>query len=396
MAIIVQKYGGTSVGSVERMRHVADLIMAERSAGNQVVVVVSAMAGITNQLVKSAQQFSNAIGTTAYDFVISTGENVSCGMLALALAEKGVLAEPLAGWQVPIRTNGTHSRARVLDIDSNHISQLLNKGIVPIIAGFQGVDPDRHITTLGRGGSDTSAVEISAALKAGRCDIYTDIDGIYTADPRVVSSAQFIPRISYDLAYWMAALGAKIIHPRAVERGMRSKVPLRILSSFGSDKFTLLADIQTVPNVIGIAHNQDSLMVNVPIKLQHVGSKILDEVRGQDMPVDMVKLSATHLNFCCDAADNGMINKIFASNDVSGTVRLCAKMSVVGGAAKQHLFDITKILENSDVSSMCIHADDSRVSVCVDVSYMERVINALHAFFFKPTSKKIDFQPEMQ
>lgn len=240
MSIIVQKYGGTSVGSVGRMRHVADLVVAERNAGHQVVVVASAMAGATNHLVSSAQQFNNAVGTPAYDFVISTGENVSCGMLALALAEKGVNAIPMAGWQVPIKTNELHSKARIIDIETTYLHQLLHSGIVPVITGFQGMGSDQRLTTLGRGGSDTSAVAIAAALKAERCDIYTDIDGIYTADPRVVADARFISDISYDVAFQMATLGTKIIHPRAVDCGMQSRVPLRILSSFGSDKFTLV------------------------------------------------------------------------------------------------------------------------------------------------------------
>jgi aspartate kinase len=228
MSIIVQKYGGTSIGSIERMRHVADLINAERKAGHQVIVVASAMAGVTNQLVKSAMQFNNAAGTSAYDFVISTGENVSCGMLALALAEKGINAVPLAGWQVPIQTNNLHGRARIANIETAGIQTLLDNNVIPIITGFQGLGSDQTITTLGRGGSDTSAVAIAAALKAECCDIYTDIDGIYTADPRVVSDAHFIETIPSTTAFLMATLGTKIIHPRAVEYAMKFNVPLRI------------------------------------------------------------------------------------------------------------------------------------------------------------------------
>jgi aspartate kinase len=397
MTIIVQKYGGTSVGSVERMRHVVDLIMAERRAGNQVVVVVSAMAGVTNQLVKSAQQFSNAIGTAAYDFVVSTGENVSCGMLALALAERGVAAEPLAGWQLPIRTNGIHSRARVVDIEPAHVYGLLDMGVVPIITGFQGIGPDHHITTLGRGGSDTSAVEIAKALNAHRCDIYTDIDGIYTADPRIVANAHFVPNISYESAYWMAVLGAKIIHPRAVESAISSGVPLRILSSFGSDKYTSLVDRLEALDIVGISHIKDSARVAVEIASETIGQQMIDALNEQDIPIDMIHLSGDCLVFCCDMVDVSIIQKLLRLNDLESVVATpCAKVSVVGKGAAAYFNDILKILTRDSIETIAHITDEVRVSICIDLAKMERVINDLHTFFFHPTSKKVDFQPEMQ
>lgn len=397
MAIIVQKYGGTSVGSVERMRHVVDLIMAERNAGNQVVVVVSAMAGATNHLVKSAQQFSNAIGTAAYDFVVSTGENVSCGMLALALAEKGVLAEPLAGWQIPIRTNGLHSRARVVDIDTHHLCGLLDRGIVPVVTGFQGIGPDQHVTTLGRGGSDTSAVAIASALKADRCDIYTDIDGIYTADPRIVSNAQLVPNISYESAYWMAMLGAKIIHPRAVESAIIPQMPLRILSSFGSDKFTSLTNSPNISDITGIAHIKDSVICKIEMASQYCGQVALDALKDQDIPIDMMQLNLASLSFCCDLADMAMVDKILKTV-VEGEILTtpCAKVSVVGKAAADYYEDIMLLLTRGSMDRVAETADEMRVSICIDSEQMERVINDLHTFFFDSISKKVDFQPEMQ
>lgn len=397
MAIIVQKYGGTSVGSVERMRHVVDLIMAERNAGNQVVVVVSAMAGTTNQLVKSAQQFSNVMGTVAYDFVVSTGENVSCGMLALALADKGVLAEPLAGWQMPIRTNGLHSRARVVDIDTHRLRGLLERDIVPVVTGFQGIGPDHHVTTLGRGGSDTSAVAIASALKADRCDIYTDIDGIYTADPRMVASAQLIPNICYESAYWMATLGAKIIHPRAVESAISPQMPLRILSSFGSDKFTSLTNSPNISDITGIAHIKDSVVFKIEIASQHDGQAVLTALKEQDIPIDMIQLSATSLSFCCELADMTMVDKIIKTNTQAEIVTIpCAKVSVVGKAAAYYYSEIMKILERSSIPVIADKADKVRISICIDSGQMERVINDLHTFFFDSISKKVDFQPQMQ
>lgn len=383
MAIIVQKYGGTSVGSVERMRHVVDLIMAERNAGNQVVVVVSAMAGATNQLVKSAQQFSNVMGTVAYDFVVSTGENVSCGMLALALADKGVLAEPLAGWQMPIRTNGLHSRARVVDIDTHRLHGLLERGVVPVVTGFQGIGPDHHVTTLGRGGSDTSAVAVAIALKADRCDIYTDIDGIYTADPRMVARAQLIPNICYESAYWMAALGAKIIHPRAVESAISPQMPLRILSSFGSDKFTSLTNSPNISDITGIAHIKDSVVFKIEIASHQSSQKVLDALKDQDVPIDMMQLNTTSLSFCCELADMTMVDKIIKTNTQAEIVTIpCAKVSVVGKSAANHYPNIMQLLNQCSIDVFAEEADEMRASICIDSGQMERVINDMHTFFF--------------
>ena len=397
MAIIVQKYGGTSVGSVERMRHVVDLIMAERNAGNQVVVVVSAMAGATNQLVKSAQQFSNVMGTVAYDFVVSTGENVSCGMLALALADKGVFAEPLAGWQIPIRTNGLHSRARIVDIDAHRLRGLLERGIVPVVTGFQGIGPNHHVTTLGRGGSDTSAVAVAVALKADRCDIYTDIDGIYTADPRMVASARLIPNICYESAYWMATLGAKIIHPRAVESAISPQMPLRILSSFGSDKFTSLTNRPNISDITGIAHIKDSVVFKIETASQHSSQKVLDALKDQDVPIDMLQLNTTSLSFCCELADMTMVDKIIKTNTQAEIVTIpCAKVSVVGKSAASHYPDILQLLNQGSVDVFAEKTDEMRASICIDSGQMERVINDIHTIFFHPTSKKIDFQPKIQ
>lgn len=385
------------MGSVERMRHVVDLIMAERSAGNQVMVVVSAMAGVTNQLVKSAGQFNHAVGTAAYDFVVSTGENVSCGMLALALAEQGVFAEPLAGWQIPIRTNGLYSRARIVDIGTDSLRKIMDAGGVPIVTGFQGIDPDHRITTLGRGGSDTSAVALASALNADRCDIYTDIDGIYTADPRIVANAQFVPNICYESAYWMALLGAKIIHPRAVESAIDSKVPLRILSSFGSDKYTSVVNSVGAADISGVAHIKDSVLINLDISAEVIGQSIIDELKGQDIPIDMIRLSTTSLGFCCDGVDVPIIQNILKSQErlVADTLP-CSKVSVVGKDAARYFHQLQQLISTSSIDVLEHKTGDMRVSMCVDSAHMDRVINDLHAFFFHPTSKKVDFQPEMQ
>lgn len=396
MSIIVQKYGGTSVGSVERMRHVADLIIAERNAGHQVVVVASAMAGATNQLVKLAQQFNNAIGTPAYDFVVSTGENVSCGMLALALAEKGVPAMPMAGWQVPIRTNELHSKARIIDIDPTYLHQLLNNGIVPIVTGFQGMGSDQRLTTLGRGGSDTSAVAIAAALQAKRCDIYTDIDGMYTADPRVVAKAQFISEIPYTVALHMAALGAKVIHPRAVECGMQANMPLRILSSFGSDKFTTLVNQLVEPRISGIAHTQNNALYKVPATNPEVAANIVSTLNDLDIPLDMIVPTNMGLQFYAEYTDDALIKDVLASFGLSESSKVCAKVSAVGGISAQGADQVLHQLKAHNIDIIYNWADDIRLSVLVPLDQMERAVNVLHAFFFEFEAKKVDFQSKMQ
>lgn len=391
MSIIVQKYGGTSVGSVGRMRHVADLVVAERNAGHQVVVVASAMAGATNHLVSSAQQFNNAVGTPAYDFVISTGENVSCGMLALALAEKGVNAIPMAGWQVPIKTNELHSKARIIDIETTYLHQLLHSGIVPVITGFQGMGSDQRLTTLGRGGSDTSAVAIAAALKAERCDIYTDIDGIYTADPRVVADARFISDISYDVAFQMATLGTKIIHPRAVDCGMQSRVPLRILSSFGSDKFTLVSNQPNASNVTGIAHTHNNVLYKVLTNNSTVIEGILNALHALDIPIDMIAQTHDGLQLCAEFSDEKVIKDVLSSFNVADSKIVGAKISAVGDTAHQYLGHVLQMLKAQNIYVIYSCVDTTRMSVLVSKDHMELAVNTLHAFFFNLSTKKIDF-----
>jgi aspartate kinase len=382
MSIIVQKYGGTSVGSAERMRHVADLVISERNRGHQVVVVASAMAGTTNQLVKSATQFPNALGTQAYDFVVSTGENISCGMLALALAEKGIKAVPLAGWQLPILTNELRSRARILDIQTAKINTLINKDVVPIITGFQGLGPDQSITTLGRGGSDTSAVAIAAALKAERCDIYTDIDGIYTADPRLVTDARFIEIIPSTMAFLMATLGTKIIHPRAVESAIQSNVQLRILSSFGSDKFTILNNHSHKLDIKGIAHLRDTVLVQVSILNMKMGQDIIDTLDHLDIPIDMIALSESNLEFCIESLDKDLVLATIPNHTHAAISQNHSKVSMVGTNMKAWAEQSINALQSSSISVNHSYIDDVRISVLVPTNQMENTVNTLHKVFF--------------
>ena len=232
MAQIVAKFGGTSVSDLQRMRDIATTVKSEVEAGNQIVVVVSAMAGITNDLVALAREANPLHDAREYDSIVASGEQVSSGLLSLCLQEAGVSARSWQGWQIPINTDGVHGKARILGIDTEKIIKRLSENQVCVIAGFQGLSPENRITTLGRGGSDTTAVALAAALKADRCDIYTDVDGVYTSDPRIVTSARKLEKITYEEMLEMASLGAKVLQTRSVELAMSHKVPLQVLSSF--------------------------------------------------------------------------------------------------------------------------------------------------------------------
>ena len=241
------KFGGTSVADLDRIRNVATRVKREVDAGNQVAVVVSAMAGTTNQLVGWCQALSPLHDAREYDTVVATGEQVTTGLLAIALMEIGVEARSWQGWQIPIRTDNAHGKARITGIDGSELISRMAKGHVPVVAGFQGIAPNRRITTLGRGGSDTSAVALAAALKADRCDIYTDVDGIYTTDPRIVPQARKLAKISYEEMLELASVGAKVLQTRSVELAMNERVRVRVLSSFqdlpvGADAGTLVVD----------------------------------------------------------------------------------------------------------------------------------------------------------
>ncbi|RME64133.1 MAG: aspartate kinase, partial [Alphaproteobacteria bacterium] len=246
MARIVMKFGGTSVGSIERIRNVAQRVKREADAGHEVAVVVSAMSGETDRLVQLTQDASPLHDAREYDVVVATGEQVTIGLVAITLQSMGVNARSWLGWQLPVRTSGAHGAARILDIDTTMLVQRLAQGQVAVIAGFQGLGPDNRVTTLGRGGSDTSAVAVAAALKAERCDIYTDVDGVYTTDPRIVAKARKIDRITYEEMLEMASLGAKVLQTRSVELAMKKGVRLQVLSSFEDRPGTLVVDEEEI------------------------------------------------------------------------------------------------------------------------------------------------------
>ncbi|HBC09068.1 MAG TPA: aspartate kinase, partial [Rhodospirillaceae bacterium] len=242
MALIVQKFGGTSVADVDRIKAVAQRVKSEVDAGHQIAVVVSAMAGVTNQLVGYVDDISKLYDAREYDAVVASGEQVTSGLLALALQDIGIPARSWQGWQIPIHTSDVHAKARITSIDTDKIQARLELGEVVVVPGFQGVAPDGRITTLGRGGSDTSAVALAAALKAHRCDIYTDVDGVYTCDPRIVTKARKLSKITYEEMLEMASQGAKVLQTRAVEMAMNHGVRTEVRSSFSAERGTLVVN----------------------------------------------------------------------------------------------------------------------------------------------------------
>ena len=256
MARIVMKFGGTSVADLDRIRNVANRVKREVDAGNEVAVVVSAMSGVTNQLVKWCQELSPLHDAREYDTVVATGEQVTIGLLAVALQTIGVDARSWQGWQIPILTDGAHGKARVEEIKGEALIERMKTGQVPVVAGFQGIGPDNRVTTLGRGGSDLSAVAIAAAVKADRCDIYTDVDGIYTTDPRIVPKARKLPAVAYEEMLELASVGAKVLQTRSVELAMKQRVRVQVLSSFEDRPGSLVVDEDEIveqPLVTGVA-----------------------------------------------------------------------------------------------------------------------------------------------
>ncbi len=269
MARIVMKFGGTSVADLDRIRNVAAKVQREVAAGNEVAVVVSAMAGVTNQLVAWCQGLAALHDAREYDTVVATGEQVTTGLLAIALQAAGVEARSWSGWQIPLQTDDAHGRARIVAVEGERLLADMRAGRVPVVAGFQGIGPEQRITTLGRGGSDTSAVALAAALKADRCDIYTDVDGVYTTDPRIVARARKLDKIAYEEMLELASVGAKVLQTRSVELAMKERVRVQVLSSFEDRPGTLVVDEDEIVEqaiVSGIAYSRDEARIT----LRHV------------------------------------------------------------------------------------------------------------------------------
>lgn len=402
MALIVQKFGGTSVGSPERIEQVAEKVAKFRAAGDDVVVVVSAMSGETNRLLGLAKQVCTRPSLREMDVMIATGEQVTIALLAIALNKIGVPAVSFTGAQVPIVTDSEHGKARILSINETKITAQLNAGKVVIVAGFQGVDEQGNITTLGRGGSDTTAVALAAALKADECQIYTDVDGVYTTDPRVVSRAQCLERITFEEMLEMASLGSKILQLRSVEFAGKYNVPLRVLHSFQEGSGTLITtddneDNMEQPIISGIAFNRDEakLTIRGVPDTPGVAFKILGPISAANIDIDMIvqnvaQDNTTDFTFTVNNVDYDKAldvlqatAKEIGATEVSGTTSI-AKVSIVGVGMRSHPGVASRMFEalaKENINIQMISTSEIRVSVVIDEKYVELAVRALHTAF---------------
>ncbi|MGA0182949.1 aspartate kinase [Alphaproteobacteria bacterium LSUCC0226] len=401
MARIVQKFGGTSVADLDRIRNVAQRVKAEVDAGHEVAVVVSAMAGTTNQLVAWASDIGPMHDAREYDTIVATGEQVTVGLLAIALQNIGVDARSWLGWQVPIRSDSVHGAARIDEIDGSAIRQRMKQGQVAVIAGFQGIGPDGRISTLGRGGSDTSAVAIAAALEADRCDIYTDVDGVYTTDPRIAPKARKLGRITFEEMLEMASSGAKVLQTRSVAMAMRHNVNLQVRSSFNDAPGTLVVNEDSVveqETISGIAYSPDEAkitIVGLPDR-PGVAAAVFGALADHHVNVDMIVQSAssavkkTDISFSVCRADLNkavdIINKIkelleFESVDASPNV---AKISVVGTAMRTQPGVAKTMFETLAARGVNLHVistSEIKISVLIDAEYAELAVRSLHTAY---------------
>lgn len=401
MALYVQKYGGTSVGTVDRIEAVADKVAGFKAEGHDVVVVVSAMSGETNRLIGLAKDIQNAPNPREMDVLVSTGEQVTIALLSMALDKRGISARSYTGSQVKILTDTAHMKARIQDIEVSSMQSDLEAGRVVVVAGFQGVDDQGNITTLGRGGSDTTGVALAAALKADECQIYTDVDGVYTTDPRVVEGAQRLEQITFEEMLEMASLGSKVLQIRAVEFAGKYKVPLRVLSSFEDGPGTLITteDDSTMekPVISGIAFNRDEAkltVVGVP-DVPGVASRILGAISRENIEVDVIVQNVaadntTDFTFTVHRNDYDAAEKVLqkvaealGAREVAGDNKI-AKVSIVGVGMRSHAGVASKMfdaLAAENINIQMISTSEIKVSVVIAEKYLELAVRALHSAF---------------
>ncbi len=404
MALIVQKFGGTSVADIARIRHVATLVEREVKAGNQVVVAVSAMAGVTDQLVSMVREVSplyTPASQAEYDAVVASGEQVTSGLLALTLQEMGIQARSFQGWQIALKTDEAHSKARIEEIETDALMATLESGRVAVVAGFQGVDAHGRISTLGRGGSDTTGVALAAALKADRCDIYTDVDGIYTADPRVVTRARKLQKVAYEEILEMASQGAKVLQIRSVEMAMNYNVPVQVRSTFVDVPGTMVVDEEEVMErrkVTGVTHTRDDAritMTGVP-NVPGVSAAIFGPLGDANINVDMIVQNITEdgketdVTFTVPRTDlerakslvesikpSLQYHSLFADKNV-------AKVSVIGVGMRSHAGiagEMFKTLAEKNINIQVISTSEIKVSVLIEEAYAELAVRALHSAY---------------
>ena len=400
MALIVQKFGGTSVGSIERIGAIAARVAATHKQGQQLVVVVSAMSGETDRLIALAKQAAERPNPRELDVLLATGEQVSIALTCMALENHGCPARSYTGAQVHILTDSAHTKARILDIDSQRVRTDLANGTVVVVAGFQGVDEHGNITTLGRGGSDTTAVALAAALKADECQIYTDVDGVYTTDPRIVPEARRLDRVTYEEMLEMASLGAKVLQIRSVEFASKYNVPVRVLSSFAEGKGTLIgAEDETMeqPLISGVTANRDEAkltMLGVPDK-PGIAARILGPIAQANIEVDMIVQNVgadgtTDFTFTVHRNDYerareilGKMTSEMRARGVEGDSKI-VKISIVGVGMRSHAGIASTMfaaLANEGINIRMISTSEIKISVVIDEKYLELGVRTLHSAF---------------
>ncbi|AJY44787.1 aspartate kinase [Martelella endophytica] len=412
MARIVMKFGGTSVANIERIRNVARHVKREVDAGHEVAVVVSAMAGKTNELVEWTREASPMHDAREYDVVVSSGEQVTSGLLSIVLQSMGVNARSWQGWQLPIQTDGTHGAARIVDIDGSDIIKRMGEGQVAVCAGFQGIGPDNRVATLGRGGSDTSAVAIAAAVKADRCDIYTDVDGVYTTDPRVEPKAKRMKKVAFEEMLEMASLGAKVLQVRSVELAMVHKVRTFVRSSFDAPDAPGMGDFDNPPGtlicdedeileqevVTGIAYAKDEAQISLrrvedrPGVAAAIFGPLADAHVNVDMIVQNISEEGTHtdMTFTVPASDVEKAKVALAAKqseigyDVIQSETELAKISVIGIGMRSHsgvAASAFKALSQKGINIKAITTSEIKISILIDGAYAELAVRTLHSCY---------------
>jgi len=400
MARIVMKFGGTSVADLDRIRNVANRVKREVEAGHEVAVVVSAMSGVTNQLVKWCTELSALHDAREYDTVVATGEQVTVGLLAIALQTIGVEARSWQGWQAGIRTDGAHGKARVEEIDGERLIRRMQAGQVPVVAGFQGIGPDDRVTTLGRGGSDLSAVAVAAAVRADRCDIYTDVDGIYTTDPRIVPRARKLAAVAYEEMLELASVGAKVLQTRSVELAMKQKVRVQVLSSFEDKPGSLVVDEDEIveqPLVTGVAYSRDEAKVTlrrVPDK-PGIAATVFGPLAEANVNVDMIVQNlgsdgTTDMTFTVGKTELPRAREVLEAH--RGTIAYAdllsdpevTKISIVGIGMRSHAgvaATMFRTLAEKGINIQVISTSEIKTSVLVGAEYTELAVRALHTAY---------------
>ena len=401
MALIVQKYGGTSVGSVARIKAVAERVAASYKKGNNIVVVVSAMAGETDRLINLAQEIANAPDEREMDLLLSSGERVSCALTAMAIQKLGHKSISLTGRQVGIITDSSHTKAMIERIDTKRLKNVLKEGKIPVVAGFQGIDKFSDVTTLGRGGSDTTAVAIAAALHADLCEIYTDVEGVYTTDPKIVKKARKLSKISYDEMLEMASLGAKVLHGRSVEFAKKYRVPLVVRSSFNDEPGTLVTKEDKHMEktaVSGVAADKGQVRITimgVPDR-PGIAATLFNAIAGANIVVDMIvqnissDTKATDISFTVAETDSKKALEITRKvSDKLGAKgvnmnRDVARVSIVGVGMVSHFGVAAKMFETlakNKINIMMISTSEIKVSCVVDIKHTELAVKVLHDVF---------------